>query len=168
MQSDKRSVLPTSRKNMPGCGRCRRSWAPRRCKFGSVRALYIEGKKITGSEGMNRLAPGLKRIPCLQWQEKGDAVVSFCACWGFPWRDLCWLWQEGWVAEGGTALCLFCRSGSEIPHAGKPKATIKATRLAWVNFYLNYKWIQTNPSPFNATFCCGGESNLPLGIWSND
>lgn len=171
MQSDKRSVLLTSRKNMPMCGRCRRNWAPWGCMFGSVRALCIEGKEIKGSEGMNRLIPGLERIPCLRWQEKGDAVpvVSFCACWGFPWRDLHWLWQEGWVAEGRTELSA-SSAGQEQKFYTLESPKQPSRPQDWLGLILTWIISESKPTPpsLNATFCCGGELNLPLGNWSGD
>lgn len=93
---------------MPACGRCRRSWAPWGCKFGSVRALCIGGKEIKGSEGMNRLVPDLERIPCLQWQEKG----------------MLWLWSlsvPADVSHGG--ICAGCDRGDEWQNAGQLSAS---------------------------------------------
>lgn len=162
IQNDRRSVLSTSGKNMPGCGGSRRSWAPWGCRSGSVRAQCMEGKEIKGVRAWIDSYLTWRGCSACSGRRGGCCACGVLLCLLFPVEG------SARVAESRTALHPFCRSGTEILHAGKTKATNRAARLPWVNSWLNYKWIQTNPSPFNATFCCGGESNLPLGNWSSD
>lgn len=95
------------------------------CKLVSVRAPCIEGKEIKGSEGMKRLIPDLQRLPCSGRKRGCCGCGLFLCLLRFP--------MEGSalaMARGRRALCLLCGSGTEIPHTGKPKATIKPARLA--------------------------------------
>lgn len=54
---------------------------------------------------MNRLVcDDFEWLHCLQWQKKGMLwlqTISFYACSGFPWKDLCWPWQELSASSAG-------------------------------------------------------------------